>query len=208
MNDILNELFRSFGGFGGANFGGGGFNGGFSANSGFKSGGFGFEQDLNINAQIIIPFERAILGGEQGIKVGGESIKIKIPHGIKNGERLRVRGKGKVLGAQRGDLIVQVKIAPSSEYEREGDDLFKRCDISLKTALFGGSVKVQTPRKEVSVKIPQGSKNAQKIRLKGYGVQNRVSDIYGDLYLTLNVILPSVEEMDEDLRKILEERLP
>ena len=116
--------------------------------------------------------------------------------------------KGKVLGAQRGDLIVQVKIAPSSEYEREGDDLFKRCDVSLKTALFGGSIKVQTPRKEVSVKIPQGSKNAQKIRLKGYGVQNRVSDIYGDLYLTLNVILPSVEEMDEDLRKILEERLP
>ena len=210
MNDILNELFRSFGGFGGANFGGGSanFGGGFSANSGFKSGGFGFEQDLDINAQIIIPFERAILGGEQGIKVGGESIKIKIPHGIKNGERLRVRGKGKVLGAQRGDLIVQVKIAPSAEYEREGDDLFKRCDVSLKTALFGGSVKVQTPRKEVSVKIPQGSKNAQKIRLKGYGVQNRVSDIYGDLYLTLNVILPSVEEMDEDLRKILEERLP
>ena len=205
MNDFINELFRNFGGFGG------GFSGGFSSNSGFKSGGFDFgfdSQDLDINAEILIPFDTAVLGGEQSIKVGGESIKIKIPHGINSGERLRIRGKGKSAGSQRGDLIVQVKLGASAEYERQGDDLYKKCDISLKTALFGASIKVQTPRKEVSVKIPANSKNAQKIRLKGYGVQNRKSDIYGDLYLTLNVILPSTDEMDEGLKKVLQEKLP
>lgn len=209
MNDFINELFRNFGGFGGGSFNGGGFNSGFGSNSGFRSSGFsGFGEDLDINAEILIPFDTAVLGGEQSIKMNGESIKIKIPHGIKSGEKLRIRGKGKIAGGQRGDLIVQVKLGKSDEYERDDDDLYKKCDISLKTALFGASVKVQTPRKEVSVKIPPNSKNGQKIRLKGYGVQNRKSDIYGDMYLILNVILPSVSDLDEKFAKILEEKLP
>lgn len=209
MNDFINELFRNFGGGGFGGFGGGGFSSGFGSNSGFRKSGFsGFGEDLDINAELVIPFDTAILGGEQSFTINGESIKIKIPHGIKNGEKLRIRGKGKAAGAQRGDLIVQVKLGKSDEYERDDDDLYKKCDISLKTALFGASVKVQTPRKEVSVKIPPNSKNGQKIRLKGYGVQNRKSDIYGDMYLILNVVLPNVAEMDEKFAKILEEKLP
>lgn len=209
MNDFINELFRNFGGFGGGGFNSGNFNSGFGSNSGFRSSGFsGFGEDLDINAEILIPFDTAVLGGEQSFKINGESIKIKIPHGIKNGEKLRIRGKGKIAGGQRGDLIVQVKLGKSDEYERDDDDLYKKCDISLKTALFGASVKVQTPRKEVSVKIPPNSKNGQKIRLKGYGVQNRKSDIYGDMYLILNVILPNVSDLDEKFAKILEEKLP
>lgn len=199
LNDILRNIFG--GGFD--------FNGGFSGfNSGFKSSNFGFGEDLDLNAELLIPFDKAILGGEQSIMINNESIKIKIPHGIKNGEKLRIRGRGKIRGAQRGDLIVQVKLGVSDEYERQDDDLYKKCDISLKTALFGGSIKVKTPRKEVSVKIPPNSKNGQKIRLKGYGVQNRKSDIYGDMYLSLNVILPNVAQMDANLVKILEEKLP
>lgn len=199
LNDILRNIFG--GGFD--------FNGGFSGfNSGFKSSNFGFGEDLDLNAELLIPFDKAILGGEQSIMINNESIKIKIPHGIKNGEKLRIRGRGKIRGAQRGDLIVQVKLGASDEYERQDDDLYKKCDISLKTALFGGSIKVKTPRKEVSVKIPPNSKNGQKIRLKGYGVQNRKSDIYGDMYLSLNVILPNVAQMDANLVKILEEKLP
>lgn len=205
----LSEILRNIFGGGFSGFGGGGFSSGFRSNSGFKSSSFDFGEDLDINAEILIPFDTAILGGEQNIKMNGESIKIKIPHGIKNGEKLRVRGKGKIMGGQRGDLIVQVKLGASDEYERDDDDdLYKKCDISLKTALFGASVKVKTPRKEVSVKIPPNSKNGQKIRLKGYGVQNRKSDIYGDMYLILNVILPNVADLDDKFAKILEEKLP
>lgn len=197
MEDMLRDIFENFSsGFGG--FG--------SKFSGFSNAGFG--EDLDINATVIIPFNTAILGGEQSIKVGVESIKIKIPHGIKTGDKLRVREKGKAIGTRRGDLIVQIKIAPSDEYERDGDDLYKHFDISLKTALFGGKVEVKTPQKLVSVKIPPNSKNAQKIRLKGYGVQNRKSDIFGDLYLILNVVLPNTADLDEKTIKILEENLP
>ncbi|MDO4674161.1 J domain-containing protein [Campylobacter sp.] len=195
LDEILKNLFS--GGFGGARagFGGAGF------------GGFA-EENLDTNLNISIPFELGILGGEHSVHYNGETIKIKIPHGIKDGDKIRVRGRGRILGGARGDLIIKVKIEKSALYEREDDDLFRRLDVSLKTALFGDKITLQTPKKEVSIKIPAGAKNGQKIRLKGYGVQNRKSGIFGDLYLILNIILPRVEDLDGDLLKILEKKLP
>jgi len=201
LNEILKNIFG--GGFSGASSGFGGFSRGF--------GGFdgGFSQDLDINAKVNIPFEVAILGGEHNINLNGKSIKIKIPHGINDGERLRIKGKGKVAnGIGQGDLILSVHIQPSDEYERDGDDLYKDILIPLKTMMFGGKITVQTPRKEVSIKISENSKSGQKIRLKGYGVQNRKSDIYGDLYLRARVGLPDISLLDENLLKDLKEKLP
>lgn len=210
LNDILKNIFG--GGFSKGNSGFGGFGnfGGFSSKSGFGGSGFGFgdEADLDLSAKMNIPFETAILGGEQSINFQGENIKIKIPHGIKDGDKLRIAGKGRSSGRGRGNLIVSVQVSPSNEYERDDDDLYKKMDISLKTALFGGKISVKTPRKEVSVKIPPNSKNGQKIRLKGYGVQNRKSGIYGDLYLNLNVLLPDINTLDAQTQAILEEKLP
>ncbi|NDJ27555.1 DnaJ family protein [Campylobacter sp. MIT 12-8780] len=213
INDILRNIFG--GGFGGAGgFGSSGGFGGFSGSRGFNSNGFsssfGFddEADLDLEAKVSIPFDTAILGGEHSINFNGERIKIKVPHGIKNGDKLRISGKGRSLGGKRGNLIIKVQVEPSNEYEREDDDLYKKLDISLKTALFGGKVEVSTPRKSVSVKIPPNSKNNQKIRLKGYGVQNRKNDIYGDMYLSLNVILPNTDTLDKAFVKELEAKLP
>lgn len=208
----LDEILKNI--FGGGGFGASGFGGNSSFGSGnfggFGGGGFGgFNQDaLDLSAKITIPFETGILGGEHSINFNGETIKIKIPHGIKSGEKLRIRGKGKKIGSQVGDLIVKVSLEKSELYERDEDDLTRKLDISLKTALFGGKINLKTPKKEVSIKIPPNSKNGQKIRLKGYGVQNRKSGIFGDLYLILNVLLPNVEDLDENARQILEEKLP
>ncbi|MCR2062945.1 DnaJ C-terminal domain-containing protein [Campylobacter helveticus] len=208
----LDEILKNI--FGGGGFGASGFGGNSSFGSGnfggFGGGGFGgFNQDaLDLSAKITIPFETGILGGEHSINFNGETIKIKIPHGIKSGEKLRIRGKGKKIGSQVGDLIVKVSLEKSELYERDEDDLTRKLDISLKTALFGGKINLKTLKKEVSIKIPPNSKNGQKIRLKGYGVQNRKSGIFGDLYLILNVLLPNVEDLDENARQILEEKLP
>ncbi|WP_270976965.1 DnaJ C-terminal domain-containing protein [Campylobacter helveticus] len=208
----LDEILKNI--FGGGGFGASGFGGNSSFGSGnfggFGGGGFGgFNQDaLDLSAKITIPFETGILGGEHSINFNGETIKIKIPHGIKSGEKLRIRGKDKKIGSQVGDLIVKVSLEKSELYERDEDDLTRKLDISLKTALFGGKINLKTPKKEVSIKIPPNSKNGQKIRLKGYGVQNRKSGIFGDLYLILNVLLPNVEDLDENARQILEEKLP
>ncbi|EAK0445813.1 J domain-containing protein [Campylobacter lari] len=202
INDILNNIFG--GGFGG-------FGRGFSSSNNFRSGfgGFGgFEEDLDLQASVKIPFEKGILGSEHTININNEQVKIKIPHGIKDGEKLRIRGKGKSFQGQKGDLILKVELEKSDEYEREDDDLYKKVEISLKTALFGDKISVHTPRKEVKITIPPNSKNNQKIRLKGYGVQNRKTDLYGDMYLILNVKIPDINSLDPEFVKILEEKLP
>ena len=192
-------------------FGGGGFSG-FSSRSGFsgfrQTGGFsGFEddEDLDSRAKVTIPFDVAVKGGEHSINFNGENIKIKIPNGINNGEKLRIKGKGR---GGRGDLILTVNIAPSDEYERDGDDLYKDVLIPLKTMMFGGKIEVKTPKKDVTIKIAENSKSGQKIRLKGYGVQNRKSGIFGDLYLRARVSLPDVNALDGELAELMKQKLP
>ncbi len=200
----LDEILRQM--FGG---GGGGFSGGFSGGFGGAQGGFGGfgEPDLDLHARIVVPFMVAVNGGKHNVSVNGQNFDIKIPAGIKSGETMRVRGKGKQYQGHAGDLLIKVEVAPSNEYERKGDDLYKTFDVPLKEALFGGKVQVQTPEKEVSLKVPQNTKNGQKFRLKGKGVPDRKTAMKGDLYLIANVVLPDVNTLDPDLKKVLEEKL-
>lgn len=193
-------------------FGGGGF-GGFS--SGFSSGGFssrgfsGFnEPDLDATIKITIPFNLAVLGGKHRVNYGTESFDIKIPTGIKNGEKMRIKGKGKSHQNMRGDLFLLVEVSKSPEYSRSGDDLEKSIDIPLKTALFGGKIKVDTLEKSITLKVSQNTKSGQKFRVKNFGVTNRKSQQKGDLYLVANIILPKIETLDDDLVDIMKEKLP
>lgn len=207
LDDILKDLFG--GGFGGSSRG--------SRFGGFSSKGFGGfgnfeEENLDTTIELTIPFEKAITGGEHHFTFQGENIKFKIPYGIKEGEKLRIRGKGKsAYNKTRGDLIIIVKLEESKMYQREDDDLYQKIDIPLKTALFGGKITIKTfkeDKKEAKITVAPNSKNGQKIRLKGYGVQNRKNNIYGDLYLILNVILPNTETLDKNFIELLKEKLP
>ncbi len=196
-NVDLDEILRQM--FGG---GGGGFSGG--QQGGF--GGFG-SVNLDMQARITIPFVTSVLGGKHQVSSNGKTFDIKIPAGIKSGETMRVRGKGKSHNGQVGDLMLKVDVAGSDEYERKGDNLYKSIDVPLKTAWFGGKIEVQTPEKEVSLKIPENTKNGQKFRLKGKGVPDRKTALKGDLYLVANVILPDVDSLDDELKSLLEEKL-
>ncbi|MCF6201985.1 MAG: J domain-containing protein, partial [Hydrogenimonas sp.] len=149
-----------------------------------------------------------VLGGTHSVSINGESFDIRIPAGVKSGETLRIRGKGKAYNGQRGDLLLKIEVASSPEYERRGDDLYKTIDIPLKTAMFGGKIKVQTLEKEITLKVPKNTKNGQKFRVKGLGAMNRKSKIKGDLYLIANIVLPKVEELDLELAKMMQEKLP
>ena len=206
LDEILKNIFG--GGFSASASGFGGFSsrGGFS---GFRQtggfGGFEDEEDMDSRAKVTIPFDVAVKGGEHSINFNGENIKIKIPNGINDGEKLRIKGKG---SGGRGDLILTVNIAPSDEYERDGDDLYKDVLIPLKTMMFGGKIDVKTPKKDVTIKIAENSKSGQKIRLKGYGVQNRKSGIFGDLYLRARVSLPDVNALDGELAELMKQKLP
>ena len=205
INDILNQIFGNFGGAGRSKRGFSGFSSaGFGGFDGFDQG---FGQNLDIQARINISLELAVNGGDYEFSINGEKIKIKIPAGLNSGEKLRARNKGKSAGSHRGDLIITVNIEEDKEYKRDGDDLYKNLDLTLKTALFGDKIDVKTFKKDVSIKIPPNTKNGQKIRLKGYGVKNRKSNIYGDMYLVTNIILPDIEQIDPQLRDMLQSKL-
>ena len=189
LEEILNSIFG--GGFSRRGFGG------------FDFGGFGgFAPDLDVHARIQVPFDLAVKGGVLPINYNGESLKVKIPAGIKTAQKLRIKGKGKTFQGHRGDLILEVEVMPSSEWERQGDDLYKKVDVPLKTMIFGGKIGVDTFKGHINVKVPKNSKCCQKLRVRGYGVNN------GNLYLELRPILPKVEELDPDLAKIMQEKLP
>ncbi len=197
----LDEILRQMFGGGGAGAGFGGASGGFG---GF--GGFGMP-DLDIKARITVPFMVAIQGGKHHISANNQSFDIKIPAGIKSGETMRVRGKGQHYQGHTGDLLIEVNVAESESYTRKGDDLYKTFDVPLKEALFGGKIAIETPDKEVSLKVPTNTKNGQKFRLKGKGVVDRKTAMRGDLYLVANVVLPDIQTLDASLREAMEAKL-
>jgi curved DNA-binding protein len=218
VNIDLDEILKNI-------FGGGSssstFGGGFSSRGGFGDfgkgsfGGFGsgFDnsapRDADKRISITIPFYVAVKGGKHNIKLENDDFDIKIPAGIRDGETLRVRGKGNLVGSSRGDLLIKVNVADSAEYTRKGDDLYLTIDVPLKTALFGGKVKINTLIHEsLTLKVPQNTKNGQKFRVKGAGVPNRKTKMSGNLYLVANVVLPKVEDLDEELVKMMKEKLP
>jgi curved DNA-binding protein len=200
LNEILREMFGGRAG---------GFNGGFGGHSGFGGGGFGFEPDLDVNATLSIDFKTAVLGGKKNISVQGESFDIKIPQGIDNNQKIRAKGKGKqVQGYPRGDLILTLKVEEDYDYTRDGDDLTLTFDLPLHTALFGGKVEIETLYKTITLKVPQNTKQNQKFRVKEQGVMNRKTKQIGYLYLKANIVLPKIEELDEELVEQMREKLP
>ena len=201
LDEILRSMF-SGGGFGGSSFGGGGF-GGFG-------GGFGGQQqpNLDIETSVTIPFSVSILGGSHSVAVNGERFDIKIPAGVNSGEKMRVKGKGHAQGGRAGDLFLKINVASNPEYIREDDDLVKKFDVPLYAALFGEKVTIQTLEKEIKLKIPQNTKNGQRFRVKEMGAMNRKTKERGNLYLEANIVLPKVEDLDEKLVAIMQEKLP
>ena len=199
MEDILREMFSGggFGGFSGGGFGGGGFGGGFHQ-----------EPNLDLETSVTIPFAVSILGGSHSVSVQGERFDIKIPAGVKSGEKMRVKGKGHAQGGRVGDLFLKINVATNPEYTREEDDLVKTFDVPLYAALFGEKITVQTLEKEIKLKIPENTKNGQRFRVREMGAMNRKKGVRGDLYLVANIVLPPLESLDKTLVETMRDKLP
>jgi curved DNA-binding protein len=194
LNDILNQMFRQ-GGFGG-------FSSGFGGNSSFG------QPNLDLTYKLKIDLITSVLGGKEEVTVEGSSFTIKIPQGIRTGEKLKVAKKGKSFQGRQGDLYLLIDINENNFYDIDGDDLIKTFDIPLKIALFGGTVDIDTFEGSISVKVPKGIKQNQKLRLKDRGLYNRKTKEKGYLYLKANIIIPKLEDLDEKLVDSLEKYLP
>lgn len=142
----------------------------------------------------------------QGRVPDRQRVTVKVPAGIRDGQQLRVGGFGEagIQGAQAGDLIVTCRVQPHEFFERDGDDLHGRANISFIQAILGAEIEIDgiMPDEKVQVRIPAGCQNEQVVRVKGFGIPRLKSDIRGSMYVHVNVVIP--EKITKKQRELLE----
>jgi len=122
-----------------------------------------------------------------------ESVSVKVPGGIRTGQKLRLPGKGHSghYGGTTGDLYIHVRILDHPLFIREGDDLIVRKEIKFSEAVFGTELEVPTiDNKVLKLKVPAGTQNHAKFRMKGYGLPHMKDQGRGDAYVEIAVAIP------------------
>ncbi|MBW2679425.1 MAG: DnaJ domain-containing protein [Deltaproteobacteria bacterium] len=135
-----------------------------------------------------------------------EKITVKIPKGMISGKKLRVAGKGDPdpYGGPPGDLYIQSKVLGDKVYDSKGYDLYMYKEIKLSEALLGSSISVPTlGKKELSLKIPPGTKHKTKMRLAGHGLPHMNGKDTGDLYVYIQLNMPV--KLTKKQKKLIEQ---
>lgn len=150
-----------------------------------------------------IDFNLSILGGEKEITLpSGNRLRVKIPGGIREGQKLRLAGKGEPgSGGAPGDVYVEIKISPSPLFRRVGNDLEIDLPLSLSESILGAEIKVPTVEGHVLVKIPRGLSSGARVRIKGKGVPSGGGR--GDQYVVVKIMMP--EKIDTKLEEAITE---
>ena len=168
----------------------------------------------DIQASISIPLEDAFHGSSRRItfelrslspdgRVTGKpvNLNVKIPKGIRDGQKIRLAGQGSpgYNGGQAGDLYITVGFEKHSYFRVEGADLYVNLPVAPWEAALGASVTIPTPAGRLNIKIPAGSAQGKKLRVKAKGIPSKIP---GDLYVVLHIVLPPAD--DEKYKKVYE----
>jgi len=157
----------------------------------------------DVHYRLELDFLDAINGGKRQITLPDSSaLDVNIPPGTRDGQILRLRGKGRpgMGGGPPGDALVEIEVRPHRIFTRKGDDIHVDLPISLGEAVLGGKVKVPTPSGTVTMTVPKWANTGTVLRLRGKGVP-RIDGSRGDEFVTLKVMLP--EKPDPELEKFV-----
>ena len=181
------------------------------------TGGFGGRgrtsrprQGRDIDTSTDITLEEAYNGTTRLIQdTSGHRIEVKIPAGVKNGQRIKVAGKGEpgLASGPSGDLYLAVSILEHPVFHLTGNDIHVEIPVPLADAILGGEASVPTPKgKNLTLKIPAETQNGKVFRLAGQGMPEVGNDTRGDLFAKVKVILPeNLSDYEKELFKQLKE---
>ncbi|WP_115787077.1 DnaJ C-terminal domain-containing protein [Arthrobacter silvisoli] len=161
---------------------------------GFGGGQTGFQRTpqkgSDRTATTSISFKGSIQGTTVSLRENnGKVIDVKIPAGIKDGQKVRQRGKGNPGPAGNGDLIITVNVKPHEFFTREGDNIRVHVPVTFPEAALGGEIEVPTlDGGQVKLRVPAGTNSGRTLRVKGRGVHTPKAS--GDLLVTVDVVVP------------------
>ena len=185
------------------------------AGAGATRGGGSRRRGADIVHELEIPFVTSISGGTVQLNVqrpGGktETIMVKIPPGIDEGKKIRVRGQGEPATAKGtpGDILITIHVAPHPWFSRRGNHLHVRVPLPVGEAAAGAKVDIPTPTGTVALTVPPGTSSGAKFRVKGHGVTAGHA-APGDLIAEAQVMLPkNLQDSDREFLKQLDQRYP
>lgn len=208
--------YGSFGGFGG---GGGaysfsgddeGFSDFFESLFGNRGGGGsrarrGF-RGQDYSAELHLTLKEAAETHKRTLSLNGKNLRITVPAGVANGQVIKLAGQGSKgsNGGPDGDLYITFVIAEDPKFKRVGDDLYMTASVDLYKAVLGGEEEIDTFDGKVKLKIPAGTQNGTKVRLKGKGFPKYKQDgKSGDLFITYQIAIPT--HLTEEQKQLFEQ---
>jgi DnaJ-class molecular chaperone len=187
IGDILGEFFRRGGGKAGATM--------------RMRGG---DQQYTL----AVDFIDAINGATRRLTLpDGKHLDVRVPPGIADGQVMRLKGQGRPghNGGAAGDALIEIRVTPHPFFRRDGNDVRLDVPVTLAEAVLGGKITVPTPAGNVSVTVPQHSDTGAQLRLRGKGVPAHAGQPAGNAYVTLNVVIGTV---DPELERFLRDWAP
>ena len=144
-------------------------------------------------------------GAERMVSVDGRRLQARIPAGVTDGAKIRLRGAVKDSnGGPAGDVVITVRVKPDSRFERRGADLVTELPLTLAEALLGAEVPVPLPAGSVKLRVRPNTQNGQEIHIPGRGLPRRGGSGKGDLVVRTRIVLPTLEDKArEELAKVL-----
>ncbi len=181
-------------------FGGGNPNDIFSTL--FGGGRRGPSKGQDLQTETTISFRDSIFGREINLRLSDQTVTTRVPAGIKDGAKIKLKGRGAPGQGGPGDLFITINVTKHPVYTRDGDNLLMTLPVTFDEAALGADIAVPTLQgEEVKVRLAPGTNNGKVLRLKGRGVtRNHAS---GDLLITIEVTVP--QRLDAKAKKALEE---